>query len=239
MKKGKKKAAAFPHADDNFDVDRDWDFADWFLCLTENNWADDGQPLTDEELMHEIKTGKMERPIEISLRVPQGIAKFVVPAGRSIFEVDGIAEAMYKAIGRKLRRKRISLKQIKEQFGLMCKTGKVPRAKLRAIATRKLKNAHQFGKRLARKKARSLEPLFLETLQEFMCMNWDWLATVKNPRYRNQPGLHAWHPKAALNLMKAEGYGIQPGHDRIWYKTTRQRLKLVTTLPYSVTVLPS
>jgi hypothetical protein len=87
-----------------------------------------------------------------------------------------------------------------------------------------------FMKRLARaiEGPRRRTPLFDE-VDLFLLTNWRVLR-FRNPD--NAPGLHAWHPRAVMNLLKREG--VYCGDDVKWYQKRRHNLGLTPGLPYSV-----
>jgi hypothetical protein len=207
-------------------ADDDW--GSWFPASLKTEWADTHRPLTRAELLRAIRTGTTKRPLEISVRVPKGTETVALPAGRNIFEADGFLDVICKAIGNRLRRrKRASREQMREQFQLMCKIGKIAPKKLRAQAIEKLTTGKKFRHLLENIDLQSQIPFTEALLVRFMWMNWDWPATANNPKC--QDGLRALKPKEALDLMKAEGYFVAPSCYRDgcdWYRTTRRRLKL-------------
>jgi hypothetical protein len=136
-----------------YDFDDDW--GSWFPALMETKWADTRRPLTRAELRRTIQTGTTRRPLEISVRVPKGTETIVLPAGRSIFEADGLSKAIYEAIGTRLRRRKISSKQIKEQFYLMCTEGRVVPKHVRRTPAMKKRGSRKV---LADIKAQSQKP---------------------------------------------------------------------------------
>jgi hypothetical protein len=215
------------------------DWGDWFPALFKTRWADTGQPLTSAETLEAIRARTLRRPLKISVRVPWGTETVVLPVGQSIFKADGMLEIIYEAIGAQLRKKKISSKQAAELFELMSGVDrKTKPKKLRAHATVKLKNTHQFRKRLRRIKVRSRKPFSKNPRHKFMRLNWRELTTVKNLACRNQPGLMHWRPTLALKLMEVEGVPLEPEHDRRWFTRTRTHLGLVPAMTYSVTSWP-
>jgi hypothetical protein len=208
--------------------------------LSETRWADTGQLLTVEEVAHALKTGRLERPVEISERVPQGTEKTVLAAGSSPSEGTAVRDALQRAIGLRLFERRrltsIPLTQTEEAFDLMLAAGTVAPKKL--LPGAKGKKLKKFRKRLHCIKAQSQKPIFKSDeaqRHKFMRQNWTRWTTVKNPRAREEPALHAWHPRAAFNLLKDEGH-LHPltRYNPIWYKRVRRLLRLKPRRPYSV-----
>jgi hypothetical protein len=100
----------------------------------------------------------------------------------------------------------------------------------------KLKNARAFRQHLKRLRERFDEPLSQDRTNSFIEANWDELTTIPNPH--RLPGLRAWWPSAAVELMKRVGVlprtGYEEVHNADWFKHRRKRLKLTPAPRYRI-----
>jgi hypothetical protein len=133
------------------------------------------------------------------LVTPKGTVKVIVPRGATFREAGQAMLDAFEAISARHRaRKKTNpslgeqlddLQHQHEELRLLNKTEEgIPTVVLRTAATHKLKDTRQFRKRLKRKKARSQKLFFKNPLHEFIRVNWHWLVTVKNPKYKDMRG---------------------------------------------------
>lgn len=64
--------------------------------------------------------------------------------------------------------------------------------------------------------------------EKYMRENW---VSPQSPNLKGKPGLQHWHPDAALELLKAEGFG---SWSRKWYEKWRLRWGLKPVSPYLI-----
>jgi hypothetical protein len=173
-----------------------------------------------------------------TLRVPQGQLVLRTPYDAPDHWL-AVREAL-DTIGIRLGMKaKIQIERVIEDQAFL--DSEASAAELRRLAKYKLKNVHQFRKHLHRNRVSSRANLLKDRADRFIFDNWRWLMTVKNPECQGLPGLHAWHPAAAIALMKCEGVlsvNSHEAYDTAWYKQRRTRLGRPGSRHYAVTKMP-
>ena len=179
------------------------------LSLTAQQWCS-----LERSLIWGIETGETE----VKMRSVKG----TIPIK---FSSAGSLAAARFAIRQQVRAARP--RHLEDLQLIWCRDEGVKPAKLRAVAKHKLKNARTFRQQLDRKMKQSHREVSEDRINCFIRENWNRLVTIPNPY--QLPGLCAWYPSAAVELMKRAGVLPINSHeiyDSKWFKKRRQRLNL-------------